>query len=85
MFQRGLSRLDIVYILLGEDLLGGVFMHSIAVSKDFSGARLWLRASVLILSVLISFFTIYVVGLEPMVYLHDTFHDIRHSTGFPCH
>ncbi|WP_425460250.1 CbtB domain-containing protein [Leptospira semungkisensis] len=20
-----------------------------------------------------------------MLYLHDAFHDIRHSTGFPCH
>ncbi|PJZ26392.1 cobalt transporter [Leptospira hartskeerlii] len=60
-------------------------MRSISVSKDFSGARLWLRTSVLVLVGFLAFSTIYAVGLEPMVYLHDTFHDIRHSTGFPCH
>ncbi|MEI1278490.1 CbtB domain-containing protein [Leptospira venezuelensis] len=60
-------------------------MRSISVSKDFSGARLWLSGSVLVLAGFLAFSTIYVVGLEPMVYLHDTFHDIRHSTGFPCH
>ncbi|TGK02088.1 CbtB-domain containing protein [Leptospira selangorensis] len=60
-------------------------MRSISVSKDFSGAKLWLRASVLVFAGFLAFSTIYAVGLEPMVYLHDTFHDIRHSTGFPCH
>ena len=60
-------------------------MRSISVSKDFSGSKLWLRASVLVLAGFLAFSTIYAVGLEPMVYLHDTFHDIRHSTGFPCH
>ncbi|WP_108927069.1 CbtB domain-containing protein [Leptospira johnsonii] len=60
-------------------------MRSISVSKDISRARLWLRGSILVLSVFLAFSMIYVVGLEPMVYLHDTFHDIRHSTGFPCH
>jgi len=28
---------------------------------------------------------IYVIGLEPMPWAHDTFHDTRHATGFPCH
>jgi cobalt transporter subunit CbtB len=28
---------------------------------------------------------IYMVGMEPMVYAHNAFHDLRHSTGFPCH
>ncbi|MGJ4746992.1 CbtB domain-containing protein [Leptospira sp. SA-E8] len=60
-------------------------MRSISVSKDFSGAKLWLRGSVLAIVAFLAFSTIYAVGLEPMVYLHDTFHDIRHSTGFPCH
>ncbi|MGJ4788308.1 CbtB domain-containing protein [Leptospira koniambonensis] len=60
-------------------------MRSISVSKDFSGARLWLSGSFLVLVGFLAFSTIYAVGLEPMVYLHDTFHDIRHSTGFPCH
>ncbi|TGL36731.1 CbtB-domain containing protein [Leptospira koniambonensis] len=60
-------------------------MRSISVSKDFLGARLWLSGSFLVLVGFLAFSTIYAVGLEPMVYLHDTFHDIRHSTGFPCH
>ncbi|MEI7013077.1 CbtB domain-containing protein [Leptospira licerasiae] len=60
-------------------------MRSISVSKDFSGAGSRLRAFALVLAGFLAFSTIYVVSLEPMVYLHDTFHDIRHSTGFPCH
>ncbi|EQA46075.1 putative cobalt transporter subunit CbtB [Leptospira broomii serovar Hurstbridge str. 5399] len=32
-----------------------------------------------------SIFLVYLIGLEPMPAVHDTFHDLRHSAGFPCH
>ena len=28
---------------------------------------------------------VYAVGLEPMAYAHNSFHDVRHASGFPCH
>lgn len=28
---------------------------------------------------------IYAVGLEPMAFAHNSFHDVRHASGFPCH
>ncbi|EPG74340.1 putative cobalt transporter subunit CbtB [Leptospira fainei serovar Hurstbridge str. BUT 6] len=33
----------------------------------------------------ISIFLVYLIGLESMPAVHDTFHDLRHSAGFPCH
>ncbi|TGL58411.1 CbtB domain-containing protein [Leptospira sarikeiensis] len=60
-------------------------MRSISVSDVLSPGKLKLRALVFVLGAFFAVSTIYLVGLEPMVYLHDTFHDVRHSTGFPCH
>ncbi|TGK12006.1 CbtB-domain containing protein [Leptospira fletcheri] len=34
---------------------------------------------------LFAFGAIYIVALEPMQAVHDTFHDLRHAAGFPCH
>ncbi len=28
---------------------------------------------------------IYIVGFAPYPAVHDSFHDLRHSMGFPCH
>lgn len=37
------------------------------------------------LLILLCLSVVYVVGFEQMVYVHDSFHDIRHAAGFPCH
>ncbi len=28
---------------------------------------------------------IYLIGFAPYPAVHDSFHDVRHSMGFPCH
>ncbi len=35
--------------------------------------------------ILICLFVVYFVGLEPMAFAHNAFHDVRHAAGFPCH
>ncbi|MDH5556508.1 MAG: CbtB-domain containing protein [Alphaproteobacteria bacterium] len=41
------------------------------------------RASAAIVAALLGFFILYGVGFAQMS--HETAHDTRHATGFPCH
>ncbi|AOP36522.1 cobalt transporter subunit CbtB [Leptospira tipperaryensis] len=60
-------------------------MHTVSTSTRKSHTVLSLDPVLTLSLILISFFVIYIVGLEPMPTLHASFHDIRHATGFPCH
>ncbi|TGJ98439.1 CbtB-domain containing protein [Leptospira langatensis] len=61
-------------------------MRAISVSGVSSVAvRSWIATSLALVLAFSALSIVYFVGLEPMLYLHDAFHDIRHSTGFPCH
>ncbi|TGJ99468.1 CbtB-domain containing protein [Leptospira semungkisensis] len=61
-------------------------MRSISIPEVSSVSdRSWIRISLTLVLAFSALSIVYVVGLEPMLYLHDAFHDIRHSTGFPCH
>jgi cobalt transporter subunit CbtB len=35
--------------------------------------------------ILLCLTVVYAVGLESMAYAHNSFHDVRHASGFPCH
>ncbi len=49
--------------------------------KDSSFAK----KSQLLITALLGFSILMVVGFAPMEVIHNATHDTRHSTGFPCH
>lgn len=61
-------------------------MRTVSTSSGTSkGLSISLDPILTVSLIFVSLFVIYVVGLEPMLELHASFHDIRHATGFPCH
>tara|TARA_B100000959_G_C14755941_1_gene531243 strand:+ start:244 stop:438 length:195 start_codon:yes stop_codon:yes gene_type:complete len=57
-------------------------VETLSTSKTSS---VYLNRLMVISALLVAVVTIYVVGLEPMGIVHDSFHDVRHAFGFPCH
>ncbi len=61
-------------------------MRAISVSKSgANSSQVLIRLSLTFVLLFSGVSVVYAVGLEPMLYLHDAFHDVRHATGFPCH
>lgn len=59
-------------------------MHPVPVdrSRPFSAAR---QALAYLTPVLMGLALLGLVGFAPYPAAHDTFHDVRHAAGFPCH
>lgn len=63
-------------------------MHLSEQSKGLHGLRdLAVNFRLLwgIFIVLLCFVIVYEVGFDSMMYVHNSFHDVRHAAGFPCH
>jgi cobalt transporter subunit CbtB len=52
---------------------------------ELSSSEIYLNPIWIVSMLALAIGIIYMVGMEPMVYAHNAFHDLRHATGFPCH
>lgn len=68
------------------DFDSGIFSIERSAAREVVGTKLVsARIVVAIVAVALGVTVLSVVGFAPNNFVHAAAHDVRHSTGFPCH